>query len=86
MSRIAIGVALLAANTVLVMWYVSQRPGAMVGAFSAVIAAILVGAIVQRIVLRDQRGWRARLHLAVVVAAIVAFDAVLLAATLFRGR
>ena len=86
MIRVAIALVLLALNYLaLLRWTPSETTAAT--AFPALLAGLIAGAIVQRLIFGQQTGWQPRLHPAVVVATLLVFDLVLLGSFAIRhGR
>ncbi|SFR81246.1 hypothetical protein [Sphingomonas jatrophae] len=84
-ARIAVSVLLAAANLAAALWII-QRYGVGSGAtFLAIIAAVIVSAIVQRLRFGRETGWRARFDPVVVLGFLIGFDLVLAIAIAVRG-
>ena len=82
---LAVSLALIAADVVLVAVFAAARHPTAGALFLAVLASAGVGAAVQRLRSGPDQGWRARLHPLVVAASLAAFDLVLAAATLMAA-
>lgn len=85
MTRAMLGAVMIAINMGAVGWIGHHRPGVAAAAFPAIIAGVIVGAIMQRVLFGPTADWQARLHPAVVLAALLAFDLVLFGADTLRA-
>ena len=84
MMRFILAVVLIGLDGAFAWWWISTHPAAAAAALPAVVAMVIVGAITQRLLFGQAQGPRARLHPAVLVVALLAFDAVLVGAALLR--